>query len=214
MTNALPDSGGQDSQFRSFQYLGQGWERFRENPLPSVGFTVVAVIIAVILAAIDKDRTVGIGSLISFLISGPLYAGYYLVGLQQRRGQTVVFADFFRGFNRFTDFFLVNLLIGVMVLIGTVLCVLPGIYLGVSYLLAIPMVADRGLSPWEAMEASRQRITRQWFPALGLILLIGLVNLVGLLPCGLGLLVTVPWSYATILAAYEDQFGLAADAAG
>lgn len=214
MTNALPDQGSQDLPFRSFQYLRQGWERFRQDPLPAVGFTVVVVIIAIVLAAIDKDRTVGIGSLISFLITGPLYAGYYLVGLQQRRGQTVVFADFFRGFNRFTDFFLVNLLIGVMVLIGTVLCVLPGIYLGVSYLLAIPMVADRGLSPWEAMEASRQRITRQWFPALGLILLIGLVNLLGLLPCGLGLLVTVPWSYATILAAYEDQFGLAADAAG
>ena len=214
MTHALPDQDGHNYQFRTFQYLGQGWERFKQDPLPAVGFTVVAGVIACVLAAIDKDRTVGIGSLISFLISGPLYAGYYLVGLQQRRGQTVAFADFFRGFNRFGEFFLVNLLIGVLVLLGSILCVLPGIYLGVSYLLAIPLVADRGTSPWEAMEASRQRITRQWFQALGLILLLVLVNLLGVIPCGLGLLVTVPWSYATILAAYEDQFGLAVDAAG
>ena len=32
-----------------------------------------------------------------------------------------------------------------------------------AYLLAIPLVVERGLSPWQALEASRKAITQHWF---------------------------------------------------
>ncbi len=238
----MPDLGGNPPQFTSMAYLQRGWAQFQADPGPVIGFTAVSIGISLVLGVVP------LGSIVSAVIGGPLFAGYYLVGLQRARGQSVVFADFFRGFTRFADFFLINLLIGlvtflaclpgVLVLIAgaafsaalpdslqtligvlgalvvLLLIMAPVLYLSVSYVLAIPMVADRPLRPWLAMETCRRHTTGQWFQVLGMLLLIGLVNLVGLLPCGLGLLVTVPWSYATILAAYEDQFGLAADAAG
>lgn len=38
--------------------------------------------------------------------------------------------------------------------------VLPGIYLAVSYQLSLPLVADKGLGPWEAMETSRKIVSK------------------------------------------------------
>jgi hypothetical protein len=49
--------------------------------------------------------------------------------------------------------------------------VLPGLYLLVAWIFSIPLVADKGLEFWSAMELSRKVVTRVWFQVLGLLLL-------------------------------------------
>jgi len=57
------------------------------------------------------------------------------------------------------------------------------------------------------MEASRKIITKKWFSMFFFILILGLLNLGGLLLMGFGLLLTVPLSGCAVIAAYEDIVG-------
>lgn len=94
-----------------------------------------------------------------------------------------------------------------LIILGIILLV-PAIYLGVAYTFAVPLVVERRIEFWAAMEASRKTVTHQWFGIFGLLFVLGLVNFAGACLCGLGLLVTVPLSYGVIVAAYNNIFGL------
>lgn len=95
----------------------------------------------------------------------------------------------------------------ILIVIGIILLI-PAIYLGVAYTFAVPLVVERRLEFWAAMEASRRTITHQWFGIFALLFVLGLINFAGACLCGLGLLVTAPLSYGAIVAAYNNIFGL------
>lgn len=211
------------------RYIGKGWEIFKRNAGGFVGFTLICFLIAVVLASISPQpnsnagigtntdaadslrATLGaIGNLIFSIISGPLYAGFTIVAFKLIKQQATQFSDFFRGLsgNYFLQIFLANLLIGIFVAIGTLLLILPGIYLAVAYMLAVPLIVERKLGFWDAMEASRKIVTKRWFAFFGFGLLLLVINFAGALLCGLGLLVTVPLTYCAIVAAYENIIGL------
>jgi uncharacterized membrane protein len=85
--------------------------------------------------------------------------------------------------------------------------ILPGIYLAVAYIFAVPLIADKKLEFWTAMELSRKVVTTHWFPALGLIIVAGIIAALGVLAIGIGLIVTAPIAGASLAVAYEDLFG-------
>ncbi len=104
--------------------------------------------------------------------------------------------------------FLTALVSGLLIVLGSVLLILPGIYLAVSYMFAQLLVIDKHLSFWPAMETSRRLITKKWFSFLGLGLLMSLLIVSGLLLFGVGIFVTAPWASCVLAAAYEDIVGL------
>ena len=93
-----------------------------------------------------------------------------------------------------------------LVWIGFVLLILPGIYLAVGYAFVIPLVVDRGMPVWEAMELSRTTVHRQWFQTFGLLFAAGALILLSALALGVGLVLTLPLCTAAIMFAYEDLF--------
>jgi uncharacterized membrane protein len=54
------------------------------------------------------------------------------------------------------------------------------------------------------METSPKLVTRNFFPMFGFLLLLGLINLGGVILCGLGLLITIPLTYCAMTVAYMD----------
>ena len=60
---------------------------------------------------------------------------------------------------------------------------------------------------WDAVGLSRQIITANWFAAFLFVIALGLINIVGIIPCGLGLLVTIPATYAAVYVSFEDIVG-------
>jgi hypothetical protein len=98
----------------------------------------------------------------------------------------------------------------ILLLIGTVLLI-PAIYLGTAYSFAVPLIVDKLIPPWLAMETSRKLLTKQWFPFFGFTIVLGLINFAAvLLTCGLGLLLTGPLTVCAIAAAYESIVGVGA----
>ena len=95
-----------------------------------------------------------------------------------------------------------------LIYLGMILLLIPGIYLGVAYLLAVPLVVERGLSPWQALEASRKAITQHWFKVFGLFIVLGLIVIVSAIPLGIGLVWTIPLMVVAMGVLYRTIFGV------
>jgi uncharacterized membrane protein len=116
----------------------------------------------------------GLGLIFYFLFKGILYGGLYLVFLKRVRGEPASLGDLFAGFRTNpVHLVLAGVVTSILVWIGTTPCclILPGVYLFVAWILTIPLVIDRRLEFWSAMELSRKTVTRVWFEMLGLVLL-------------------------------------------
>lgn len=206
-------------EFRFEHYLKRGWMLFKQNWGVYVAFTLLLFVFSVVVALISPPADaeqfgIGMGirqlisSLLSLLIGVPLGAGLYVGALQHLRGRVPVFSDFFGGFNKYVPLILAHITVGLLTALGFLLLILPGIYLAVAYVLTVPTILDRNFNFWESMELSRRLITRNWFSMFGFLIVFLLINLVGLFACGVGLLVTVPWTACSLVSAYADIVGL------
>lgn len=121
-----------------------------------------------------------IGGVIYWLLRGVLYGGMYLVFLKRIRGEEVGIGNLFSGFETaFIQLFLVGVVSGLLSTMATVCClILPGIYLLVAWIFSIPLVADKRLEFWSAMELSRKVVTSVWFQVFGLLILTSLPLLI------------------------------------
>ena len=97
-----------------------------------------------------------------------------------------------------------------MITLGILLLVLPGIYLVFAYLFAPVLVAERGMGVWEAMEISREAVTHVWFRFAGLMVLLGVINMLGVITLGIAWIWTLPWSVMTYAILYNRLFGVSA----
>ena len=99
-------------------------------------------------------------------------------------------------------------------LILGLLLLLSAIYLGVAYSFAIPLIVDKKIGFWDALETSRQLITKKWFSFCGFFLLLFLINLVGFLFLFVGIILTIPVTINAVAAAYESIVGLSSNHTG
>jgi uncharacterized membrane protein len=86
------------------------------------------------------------------------------------------------------------------------ICMIPVIYLAVSWKFTLPLIIDRQMDFWSAMGASRKMVSKHWWQVFGLVILISLVNVAGLLLCCVGILITIPIGFGALMYAYETIF--------
>src|SRR5207237_1815116 len=100
-----------------------------------------------------------------------------------------------------------GLISSLLILLGTVLCILPGIYLAISWLFFTRLIIlDKKLDFWPAMELSRKVVSRHWWQIFAFALVCGLILLCGTLACGIGVFIAIPIVRAAAIYAYEDIF--------
>jgi uncharacterized membrane protein len=184
-------------------YFKAGWELFKKYPAGFVGYFIIVIITTLVLQLVPV-----IGWLAGFALASPLNAGFFVVSAKLLKNQTPEFTDFFSGFKFFLQLALLGVVSSILICIGLILLIAPGVYLIVSYLFALMFIVDRGLDFWPAMETSRRSVQTRWFGIFLLFLLLLLLNLGGLLLLGVGLLVSVPLTHCIITVAYADIFGL------
>jgi uncharacterized protein DUF4339/glycerophosphoryl diester phosphodiesterase family protein len=90
--------------------------------------------------------------------------------------------------------------------LGALVSLIPMIYLAVSWLFSLPLIIDKQMDFWRAMETSRKVVGRHWWTVFALLIVTGLINLGGMLVCCIGLLFTMPIALGAITYAYEDIF--------
>lgn len=114
--------------------------------------------------------------------------GLLFMGIRRVAGDPVSWKMIFHGFSFTGKIVVVTILQSILITIGFMLLILPGIYLTVGYAMAIPLIVDRNLSPWEAMETSRKAVHKVWWKVAGIGLLICLLFIVAAIPLGIGLI--------------------------
>ncbi len=187
-------------QFQIGEVLGSAWDVLKNN----VGVLVGATALIGLINIVGNWFTVGLASIV---IGGPLWLGFVALGMGLLRRQPTDFAVLFSGFSRFLPAFMANLLITIFAVVGGIFCVIPGIFVTIVYMLTFYYMFDKGLDFWPAMEASRKTVMGNFGPWFLLWLVILGINLVGLIPCGLGLLLTGPLSILMLGVAYDKVEG-------
>jgi uncharacterized membrane protein len=93
--------------------------------------------------------------------------------------------------------------LGIMLFLGFLVM----IYLSTCWLFALPLVRDKGLKFWPALQLSRRVVSKHWWMTFWLMFVAGLFAMVGIFGCLLGLLVTAPVAFAMLACHYEKVFG-------
>jgi uncharacterized membrane protein len=91
--------------------------------------------------------------------------------------------------------------------IAIVLFVLLVIYLNVCWIFALPLVADKGLKFWPAMQLSRRVVNKHWWMTFWLLFVCYWMGILGLVACCVGAIVTSPVAFAAVAFHYEKVFG-------
>ena len=151
-----------EPELRLGQCLASGWSFFASN----AGFVFSAVFIVWLLKVVLM-----VAGIIHLLIAGVLTGGLYLACLRRMRGEPAGVGNVFDGFKlSFVQLMLAGALTQLLIQFGLLFCILPGIYLVVAWQFALPLVADKRLEFWSAMELSRKVVTRVWFEVCVLLL--------------------------------------------
>ena len=181
------------------KWIGEGWELVKSD---FWNFVLLTLIYLVLISATGSTIVV------TAIIAGPLTYSYYYIILQKLRGQPFNLNDLVKGFYNFLPAFLAGLLISLFSFIGLWFCIIPFFIINAMYSFTYPLMIERKLDFWDAMEESRKLIWQNigmftLFTVVG-----GLVALLGLLLCCVGILFTMPIYYCAIVFAYRDWVGL------
>ena len=94
-------------------------------------------------------------------------------------------------------------------IIGAYFVLMSGLvgYFSIDYLMTFPLIVEKELRAWQAIRASYKSIRHQRGKIFRLMLLIGLINALGALPLGIGLIWTLPFSVIAMGITYRNMFG-------
>jgi hypothetical protein len=203
--------------------MGEAWRNMKGFKFPChVAFFlyfIVAIIASLVAypiisglmsAGADQNTAGLIGAVVQLFASiavMPMFIGIHIMGMRHAENKSVSAGSIFGYFDKIPSVFLCYIIMTIMVLLGTMLLILPGIYLMIAYIFALPLVVEKNMSAWQALEASRKALTRKWFPMFGLLILIGFANTLAIFTLGIAWIWTIPWSVLTMSMVYTKLFG-------
>lgn len=175
--------------------LQLGFNLLRKAPSEFIVFSVLGVIIF-------SNPISGL------LLGGPAMASYFHLAHLASKGQRIEISDFFRGFDKSGKLIKLSLLIFLIISLGLIMLIIPGIYFAVSYVFAHLFVWFYDKDPGEAIRLSKLTVSANFRQIFLLFLILAGINLLGLMALGVGILLTMPFSFCVVYAAFDDIIGI------
>lgn len=184
-----------------------------------LGLIIYFVVYAIVAVAIPAGLMIALPSggaavavnfvatLASIFIMMPLWAGLFMLGIKRSVDEPIAGAEVINYYHKIIPLSLCMLLMYVLLIIGFLLLVIPGIYLAVAYMMAMPLIVEKDLGPWQALEVSRKTISKKWFKFCGFGLLNMIIFTIAMIPLGLGLIWVFPWFMIAFGILYRNMFG-------
>jgi uncharacterized membrane protein len=143
------------------------------------------------------------GSIIPIILTAPLTVGFSSMFLKAARGERAQLGDIEEGFSRFFDAILAMIFVGIIVIIGFILLIIPGIIVLVWYMYTPVVMADKKCGFSEAMSESKRVAKKDFWGSLFLGITFVIINAIG------GALVvvwilTIPLTYGALVLGYRE----------
>jgi prepilin-type processing-associated H-X9-DG protein len=180
------------------QVVSDAWKVLKTDPFPIIGTFLLYLIIVMGVSFIRP-----IGRIINLLIAGPLIVGLSRYCLGKIRNQEIGVVVLFDGFKVFLPALGAYLLIYILTVLGFLFLIVPGIIVALAFSLTYFFILDKNMGPLEAMKASFNITKGYRWRVLAIMALCGLINLLGILCLGIGILVTIPLATLALGTLYQ-----------
>jgi uncharacterized membrane protein len=145
------------------------------------------------LAPVATLSASGLGFILSLVIGSYMAGGICNVSLKAARGQPAAVGDVFAGGRYFVQFLVAMILFSIAYAIGLVLCVVPGVIVGLGLCLYGSIIVDQDVSGVDALKKSWEMTKGHRVNLLIFGIICFFVYLAGFLACVFGaFLVSVP----------------------
>lgn len=210
--------------FSRKEALRYGWDVLKQNLPLFIGLCLISMFVSGMQNALGNPSRglyfgvralLGVGLQLVMLI---VHMGWIYIALRLRDNQPTELPDLLAPLPQFLDFLLGMIICGVIVTIGFVLLIVPGVIWAIRYCFVGMLIIDQKLDPLNALRRSAELTAG----VKGQLFVFGLclagLNLLGAMAFGIGLFVTLPVSamaavhvYRKLLARAESQRPIAAE---
>jgi hypothetical protein len=136
-------------------------------------------------------------------------AGFYRMSIKTARGGMPSFGEVFQAGDRFLPMFLTTLLMDVIILVGLVLLIVPGVVAALGLCLAPFYVVDQNMGPIDAITASWNATTGHKGKIFLFYVFSVLASIVGLFACCVGVYAAVGTTTLGLATMYTRLTGTA-----
>jgi hypothetical protein len=203
--------------------LGEAWKNLKGfKTLCHISFLLyfIAAIIAALLVipigiglvalGVDKDTAAFIAQLLQIvatIATMPMFLAIHIMGIRHAANKPSSASAVFQYFHKIPALLLCYIMMTLLIMLGLLLFIIPGIYLMVAYMYALPLIVEKNMSPWQALEVSRKALTHKWFSISGLLLILLLFNTLAIFTLGIAYIWVLPWSVLTMSMVHIKLFG-------
>lgn len=157
--------------------VSAGFAGFKKDPVTHIIATVLVIFIS----------GVGFG-----LLTGPMMVGYMRMIKAQEDGAAVGIGDLFKGFDDFVPALLAVLVGSIIVSIGFMLCILPGMLVMAIIPTAAFLVATGEKDGIAALKRAWEAVKANLLGAFLCMLVLGIIGNLGMILCFIGVVITLP----------------------
>ncbi|MEX0895787.1 MAG: DUF975 family protein [Patescibacteria group bacterium] len=188
--------------------ISKGWEVFKKYWPTLLGYTVLIIVAHLLMSGIGAmidQESAGLSllfQLISGIVSLLVGMAYIYVLILAAEGKTITLETVFSRSHRIVSYLLGNILLTIVLMVGFILLIVPGIYFSIKYTFVPYLLIHKNIGVFESFSMSAKMTKgRKWQLFLYTLGFVG-INIIGLLVLGVGLLITVPVSSLAFVVLY------------
>jgi uncharacterized membrane protein len=179
-----------------------GWNTLKKNFGFFIGMLAIVVAVNILVGLVissfseEAPRVLVVAvSAISWILDFLISMGVIRITLKFCDQEPAAYRDLFSAYRLLLNYMVGSIVYGIMVAIGFVFLIFPGIYLAVKYQFYDYLIVDKGMGPIDAIKRSgvitegvKRNLVLFWLALVG-------INILGMIALGVGLIATVPVSW-------------------
>lgn len=191
-------------QFSSTDIISQAWQLWKNHIVFSWLVLGVIFLVTIVFAILDPRGESILMSLLSMVVTLFFELGAFALFLKLvRTGQEGKIEEIIGQKDIFLQAFIGTVIYYILMVIGFILFIVPGVYVAVRFLFLPYVFVDQKLGWQEALKEASRLSEGNRFNLFGFVLILIAMNIVGALLLLVGLLVSIPLSAIAMAMAYE-----------
>ncbi len=183
-------------------YITEGYQRISERLWFWIALTLVYILLTTAFSIIASKFKYA-GNLISYLFDAFVGVGFIYAFLKGYGDEHVEISDLFSGASYYVNYIIANILYALLVMVGIILFIVPGIIWAVKYQFYKYYIIDDKCSAIEALQRSASLTEGYRWDIFCFDILVGLINFVGVLALVVGILFSIPMTAMAEVALYK-----------